>query len=145
MSNQANRGRRRKRKNKLLPAIIAVLIVVALAVGLYIYVSPAMGQNTIYPNVIVAGVNVGGMSKMQAEEAVREAVEGISPVCRQAHTPSQHRTQHQYPRKGYSTRYCKTHTDHHRLHAPVRIIDGCVLKQYAKAKGNDGCDNVRKQ
>ena len=76
MSNQASRGRRRKRKNKLLPAIIAVLIVVALAVGLYIYVSPAMNQNTIYPNVLVAGVNVGGMSKMQAEEAVREAVEG---------------------------------------------------------------------
>ena len=64
MSKQASRGRRRKRKNKLLPAFIAALVVVALAVGLYIYVSPAMSQNTIYPNVIVAGVNVGGMSKM---------------------------------------------------------------------------------
>ncbi len=72
----SNQRRSRKKKNKLLPAIIAVAVVVALAVGIYIYVSPAMAQDTIYPNVYIAGVDVGGMSKLQAEQAVREAVEG---------------------------------------------------------------------
>lgn len=77
MSDQKKRGprRRAKRKSRLLPAVIVVGLVVALAVGLYIYVSPAMKQDTIYPNVTVAGVNVGGMSKMEAEQAVREAMQ----------------------------------------------------------------------
>ena len=51
-----------------------MLAVTAFA-GIYIYARNLADYDYIFPNVYVAGVNVGGMTRMQAISAVNEAVE----------------------------------------------------------------------
>ena len=64
-----------KRISPVLPIVIVVAaLLVAAGVGTYAYCAPAMNYDTIYPNVYVAGVNVGGMSKVEAASAVETAL-----------------------------------------------------------------------
>lgn len=62
-------------KGLLAGLIIAGTLIVAAAVGVVGYAAAAAKSDTIFPNVLVAGVDVGGMSKEAAEDAVRSAVE----------------------------------------------------------------------
>lgn len=62
-------------KGLLAGLIIAGTLIVAAAVGVVGYAAAAAKSDTIFPNVLVAGVDVGGMSREAAEEAVRSAVE----------------------------------------------------------------------
>ena len=62
-------------KSRTKPALIITLAVVAaLVVGVLVWGVILQKQDKIYPNVYVAGINVGGMSRAQAIEAVDEAV-----------------------------------------------------------------------
>lgn len=55
--------------------IIAGTLIVAAAVGVIGYAAAAAKSDVIFPNVLVAGVDVGGMTKEAATEAVRNAVD----------------------------------------------------------------------
>ena len=69
-----------KKSKKRSPALVILAVVAALivaaGVGTYAYCAPALKYDTIYPNVYVAGVNVGGMSKLDAKAAVEKALDG---------------------------------------------------------------------
>ena len=71
-------GGKRKKKggSAAAVAVVAVLVVLALAVfvGAYAYGSQLERGTTIYPNVRVAGVDVGGMTALRAMEEVEKAV-----------------------------------------------------------------------
>jgi vancomycin resistance protein YoaR len=67
----------KKKGGKKIPLIVtAVVVAVLLAgfAGFYIYSASVAGYEYIFPNVYVAGVNVGGMTKLAAIDAVNEAV-----------------------------------------------------------------------
>ncbi len=55
--------------------VIAGTLVVAAVVGVVGYAAAVAKSDTIFPNVLVAGVDVGGMSREAATEAVRNAVD----------------------------------------------------------------------
>jgi len=61
-------------KMGLLLGIIAGALVLALVIGVLIYGVVLKNGNTIYPNVYVAGINVGGLDRQSATEAVDEAI-----------------------------------------------------------------------
>ncbi len=65
-----------QKKSVLLPVILisAAALVAAAAIGLYAYGAKLQGQNTIFPNVFLAGVNVGGMTVEEAAATVEAAV-----------------------------------------------------------------------
>lgn len=64
------------RRSPVVPVVIVLAaILVAAGVGTYAYCAPALKYDTIYPNVYVAGVNVGGMSKLDAKAAVEKAID----------------------------------------------------------------------
>ena len=66
--------KRRKRPAVIVIICLAVLILLGgLAYG-YIYLSHGLPGNTILENVSVAGVDVGGMTKLEAISAIRQAV-----------------------------------------------------------------------
>ncbi|MBP3634144.1 MAG: VanW family protein [Oscillospiraceae bacterium] len=72
----AEKSRKRKPINLgLLLGIIAGGLVFALVLGVFIYGIVLKSGKTIYPNVYVAGINVGGMDRQTAIDAVDEAVE----------------------------------------------------------------------
>lgn len=54
--------------------VVAGALVLALVLGVFIYGIVLKNGKTIYPNVYVAGINVGGMNKEEASGAVDEAV-----------------------------------------------------------------------
>jgi len=54
--------------------LVCALVVAALVVGLFAWAKSVVKNDTIFPNVFVAGVNVGGMSKTEAKAAVEDAV-----------------------------------------------------------------------
>ena len=58
----------------VLLGIIAGCLVLALVTGVFIYGLVLKGGKTIYPNVYVAGINVGGMERAEAIAAVDDAV-----------------------------------------------------------------------
>ncbi len=58
----------------LLLGLIAGAMVLALVIGVLIYGIVLKNGKTIYPNVYVAGINVGGMERQTAIDAVDEAV-----------------------------------------------------------------------
>lgn len=70
--------RSRKKKAKISAAVIFMVAAFILAVGalasIYIYARNLASYDYIFPNVYVAGVNVGGMTRMQAVSAVNDAV-----------------------------------------------------------------------
>ena len=73
-------SRSKKKKNRtkgMVAAVCAVVMAVALAsfVGLYAYGSHLENSSTIFPNVWVAGVDVGGMTASEAQEVVEQSVE----------------------------------------------------------------------
>lgn len=55
-------------------AIVAGALVVVLALGMFIYGLVLKNGSTIYPNVYVAGINVGGMGRQEAIDAVSASV-----------------------------------------------------------------------
>ena len=65
----------KKRKVGMILGIIAGSLVLALILGIFIYGIVLKAGKTIYPNVYVAGINVGGMDRETAIDAVDEAVE----------------------------------------------------------------------
>ena len=58
----------------VLLGIIAGCLVLALVTGVFIYGLVLKGGKTIYPNVYVAGIDVGGMERAEAIAAVDDAV-----------------------------------------------------------------------
>ena len=54
--------------------VLAVLVVAVLVVGAYVYGGMLQKGETIYPNVYLAGVDVGGMRTREAKMAVEDAV-----------------------------------------------------------------------
>ena len=67
-----------KKQKKAAAGMAAVAVVLSmfllLAVGVYAYGTRLEDGKTIYPNVRVAGVEVGGMTASAAQEAVEQAV-----------------------------------------------------------------------
>ena len=73
----------RKKKNKLFIALTSLFVVLALAlVGgisyVYFVIKPYEGYDKIMPNVYCAGINLGGMTKDEAKEAIEEALRSPS-------------------------------------------------------------------
>ena len=70
------RKKKKKKGGGTAAAIVAcVLALLAVAVaGVYVYGSRLVDGKTIYPNVRVAGVDVGGMTASEAQEAIEQAV-----------------------------------------------------------------------
>lgn len=58
----------------LILGIISGALVLALVIGVLIYGVVLKNGDTIYPNVYVAGINVGGMTRQRAIAAVDEAI-----------------------------------------------------------------------
>lgn len=65
---------RRKLSAAAIVSIVAGCLVAALVLGVFLYGTILKNGNDIYPNVYVAGVNVGGMDRLQAVDAIRDAV-----------------------------------------------------------------------
>ena len=73
----------KKKKNKLFIALTSLFVVLALAlVGgisyVYFVIKPYEGYDKIMPNVYCAGINLGGMTKDEAKEAIEEALRSPS-------------------------------------------------------------------
>ena len=64
----------RNQKPGMIAGIAAGVLVLALVLGVFIYGIVLKAGTTIYPNVYVAGIHVGGMDRRSAIEAVDEAV-----------------------------------------------------------------------
>lgn len=77
-SQRRPQSRRKKKKTSAGPiAVICVLaLVIAVAAGYILHIKNLAGTDTIFPNVKVAGVNVGGMTRAEAVEAIHAAVDG---------------------------------------------------------------------
>ena len=71
---EAGKPGKAKMGTGLLLGIIAGCMVLALVIGVFIYGLTLKGGKTIYPNVYVAGINVGGMEREEAIAAVDGAV-----------------------------------------------------------------------
>ena len=71
---EAGKPEKAKIGTGLLLGIIAGCMVLALVTGVFIYGLTLKGGKTIYPNVYVAGINVGGMEREEAIAAVDGAV-----------------------------------------------------------------------
>lgn len=71
-------GKKQKKKKKGVGAMAALAVVLTLAlvgaVGVFAYGTKLMNSKSIYPNVRVAGVDVGGMTQSEALDAVNQAV-----------------------------------------------------------------------
>ncbi len=67
-------GRKKKKTGRKLGIVLTVLLIAVLVLGVYLYGGTLQNGQTIYPNVYVAGVNVGGMRQREARSAVDEAV-----------------------------------------------------------------------
>lgn len=81
----------RKKSVRLQPILIsAAAVAAAAAIGLYAYGTKLQAQDTIFPNVYLADVSVGGMTIEEAAAAVDEAVTftGKAPVL-QVELPDQ--------------------------------------------------------
>ncbi len=91
----------KKKKNKLFIALTSLFVVLALAlVGgisyVYFVIKPYESYDKIMPNVYCAGINLGGMTKEEAKEAIEEAlrspsnsVQVILPDCSYTFRPNQ--------------------------------------------------------
>ncbi len=71
-------GRKNKKKSMAGPIVIicVLALVIAVAAGYTLHMKNLAGTDTIFPNVKVAGVNVGGMTKEAAAAAIHNAVDG---------------------------------------------------------------------
>ncbi len=69
----AEKGRRLS--SAAIAGIAAVALVLALLIGIFAYGLILKNGNTIYPNIYVAGINVGGMTRQEATEAVAGVAE----------------------------------------------------------------------
>ena len=65
----------KKRAGALVPGIV-LLVLIAAAAGIFVWGGLLKNGSSIYPNVRLAGVEVGGMNRIAAREAVEAAVEG---------------------------------------------------------------------
>ena len=72
----AGKKQKKKKKGVAVLAVLSIVLSLALvgAVGVYAYGMKLMDSKSIYPNVRVAGVEVGGMTQSEALEAVNKAV-----------------------------------------------------------------------
>ena len=73
----------KKKKNKLLIALTCLFAVLALAIiggvsYVYFVIKPYESYDKIMPNVYCAGINLGGMTKEEAKEAIEEALRSPS-------------------------------------------------------------------
>ena len=67
-------GQKKQSKTPVIVAAVVAAVLIAGFAGFYIYSASVAGYEYIFPNVYVAGVNVGGMTKLQAIDAVNEEV-----------------------------------------------------------------------
>lgn len=72
----AGKKKKKQKKGVAVLAVLSVVLTLALvaAVGVYAYGRKLVDGKSIYPNVRVAGVEVGGMTQSEALEAVNKAV-----------------------------------------------------------------------
>ncbi len=66
--------KKRPRKGLRIAAIAAALVVIILLLATYLWGSALLRSETIFPHVVVAGVDVGGMTANQAQETVETTV-----------------------------------------------------------------------
>ena len=62
-----------KRAGAMIPGIL-LLVLIAAAAGIFVWGGLLKNGSSIYPNVRLAGVEVGGMNRIAAREAVESAV-----------------------------------------------------------------------
>ena len=76
--NQYNSARRRKKKRSVSPLLIVLIIALVLVIGVFaglgVYVMRYNNYDKILPNVYVAGINVGGMTRSEAYAAIESAL-----------------------------------------------------------------------
>lgn len=70
----AHRKKKRKVSPALITLIVALVIAIAVFAGVGIYAMRYSNYNKILPNVYVAGVDVGGMTKEEAKSAIEAAL-----------------------------------------------------------------------
>lgn len=72
--------RRRKKKRSLTPVLVVLVVLlvaaIAAAAGIGVYAMRYSNYDKILPNVYVAGVDVGGMTKEEAKAAIESALSG---------------------------------------------------------------------
>ena len=72
-------GKKKKKTKKKgaagVTSVVVLAVLILALVGAYVYGSKLEAGKTIYPNVRVAGVDVGGMNASEAQDAVEQAVE----------------------------------------------------------------------
>lgn len=59
--------------------LLLCCLVAAILVGAYCVLCGMAGRGTIYPNVTISGVNVGGLTKQEAQTALEKAVQKQAP------------------------------------------------------------------
>ena len=71
-----NGGRKKKKRVSplLVTLIVALVLVIAVFAGVGIYAMRYSGYDKILPNVYVAGIDIGGMTKEEATEAIETAL-----------------------------------------------------------------------
>ena len=70
---------------------------------------------------------------------------GIRPIRRQTNRPKGYRNQQQHAKRRQIITDRKRNQNHGRLYAPIRIVNGCVVKYKAKNKYDNGCNHIRDQ
>ena len=83
----------KKKKKRVNPALIVLIVALVLAIavfaGLGIYAMRYANYDKILPNVYVAGVDVGGMTKDEAKSAIEEALSGTTQQSLNVNLPDQ--------------------------------------------------------
>ena len=89
----ANAAARRKKKKKVSPALVvliaALVIAIAVFAGIGIYAMRYVNYDKILPNVYVAGVDVGGMTKDEAKTAIEATLSQTEQQSGNVNLPDQ--------------------------------------------------------
>ena len=85
----AHRKKKRKVSPALITLIVALVIAIAVFAGVGIYAMRYSNYNKILPNVYVAGVDVGGMTKEEAKSAIQAALSQTQQQSVKVNLPDQ--------------------------------------------------------
>ena len=92
-SSAAAAAAHKKKKKRVNPALIVLIVALVLAIavfaGLGIYAMRYANYDKILPNVYVAGVDVGGMTKDEAKSAIEEALSETTQQSLNVNLPDQ--------------------------------------------------------
>lgn len=74
---------------------------------------------------------------------VREIPKGVRPVRRQANCPKEHDHKQKNSEKRQFLADGKCYENYGRLHAPIGVVDRCVLKNETENECHHGCRSIR--